>query len=53
MPIKLALLDDHELVLEGIKNTLQKEPSFSIIGAFTKPTPPPPPPPRGGGGEAS
>lgn len=38
MPIKLALLDDHELVLEGIKNTLQKEPSFSIIGAFTKPT---------------
>ena len=35
MTIKLALIDDHELVLSGLYNRLEKEDNLNIVGAFT------------------
>lgn len=37
MKLKIAILDDHQLVLEGIKNTLKMDKSFSIVAACTIP----------------
>ncbi|MCG9681201.1 response regulator transcription factor [Vibrio sp. Isolate23] len=34
--IKIAILDDHELVLQGIKSYLTNEESFTILGTYTK-----------------
>lgn len=34
--IKIALLDDHELVLEGLYNRLNKEKDIELVGAFTE-----------------
>ncbi len=34
--IRVALIDDHELVLEGLYDRLKKEENFDIIGAFTE-----------------
>ncbi|MCR9571514.1 response regulator transcription factor [Vibrio alginolyticus] len=34
--IRLTLLDDHELVLQGITSYLSKEDSFSILSTYTK-----------------
>lgn len=31
-PISLIIVDDHEIVREGLKLTLQREPNFNIIG---------------------
>lgn len=33
--IKIAIIDDHELVLQGVYERLKKEDKFEIIGAFT------------------
>ena len=34
--LKIAVIDDHELVLDGICAQLAKEEKFDIIGAFTE-----------------
>lgn len=34
--IKLALIDDHELVLESLCNQLRKEERFEVVGSFTE-----------------
>lgn len=36
MEIKIALIDDHELVLQGLQNELSTVPNFDIVGAYTK-----------------
>lgn len=35
--VKIILLDDHPLVMEGLKNRLEEEPNFSVQAAFTDP----------------
>jgi DNA-binding NarL/FixJ family response regulator len=35
MPIKIAITDDHQLVVEGIKNTFYGSPDFKIVGTFS------------------
>ena len=35
MKIKLALIDDHALVLQGLKNELESISDFEVIGAYT------------------
>lgn len=35
MNIRMALIDDHRLVLEGLRNKLETVPEFDIIGAYT------------------
>ncbi|OTN76472.1 hypothetical protein A5886_001549 [Enterococcus sp. 8G7_MSG3316] len=37
MNTTIALLDDHQMVLEGIHQTLQSERSFDVLAAFTDP----------------
>lgn len=34
MKIRMALIDDHQLVLEGLRNKLETIPEFDIIGAY-------------------
>ena len=34
--IKIALIDDHELVLQGLYERLKREKKFEIVGAFTE-----------------
>ena len=34
--IKIAVIDDHELVLQGICTQLSQEEKFDIVGAFTE-----------------
>lgn len=34
--IKIALIDDHELVLQGLYERLKREEKFEIVGAFTE-----------------
>ncbi len=34
--IKLFILDDHQMLIDGIKALLNKEPSFEITGEATK-----------------
>ena len=36
MKIRLALIDDHALVLQGLQNKLEQIPQFDIVGAFTE-----------------
>ncbi|WP_106766257.1 response regulator transcription factor [Paenibacillus faecalis] len=36
-PIKVLLLDDHPLVMEGLKNRLEREPDMQIVGTFSDP----------------
>ncbi|HEL1013141.1 TPA: response regulator transcription factor [Streptococcus equi subsp. zooepidemicus] len=33
--IKIAIIDDHELVLQGLYDRLKKETHFEVVGAFT------------------
>jgi two-component system vancomycin resistance associated response regulator VraR len=35
MNIRMALIDDHQLVLEGLRNKLATIPEFDIVGAYT------------------
>ncbi len=35
MRVKLALIDDHKLVLQGLHDKLQTIPTFEIVGAYT------------------
>lgn len=35
MNIRIALIDDHQLVLEGLRNKLETIPEFDIVGAYT------------------
>ncbi|QMV42890.1 response regulator transcription factor [Cohnella cholangitidis] len=35
--IRVYLLDDHPLVLEGLKNRLDAEPGIEVLGTFTDP----------------
>ena len=34
--IRLVLIDDHKLVLEGLYNRLKRETNFKIVGTFTE-----------------
>lgn len=34
MPIKIAITDDHHLVIDGLKTALEGQPDFLITGAF-------------------
>lgn len=34
-PTRITLVDDHRIVLDGIKNLLEKDPQFELKGAFT------------------
>src|SRR5690606_36331965 len=34
MPIRTILVDDHPIVIEGIKNTLENDERFEVIGEF-------------------
>ncbi|KPG69753.1 response regulator transcription factor [Enterococcus sp. RIT-PI-f] len=34
MKINIVLLDDHQLVLEGLRNSLQRESAFEVVGAY-------------------
>lgn len=36
-PIKVLLLDDHPLVMEGLKNRLEREPDMRVVGTFSEP----------------
>lgn len=36
-PIKVLLLDDHPLVMEGLKNRLEREQDMRVIGTFNDP----------------
>lgn len=36
-PIKVLLLDDHPLVMEGLKNRLDREPDIVVAGTFSDP----------------
>jgi DNA-binding NarL/FixJ family response regulator len=35
MPIKVAITDDHPMVLQGLKNALLSQPGFLITGSYT------------------
>ncbi|WP_334077136.1 response regulator transcription factor [Paenibacillus sanfengchensis] len=35
--VNIILLDDHPLVMEGLKNRLEEEPTFSVQAAFSDP----------------
>lgn len=35
-PVRVALLDDHELILEGMAQALRGDPHIEIVGAFTR-----------------
>lgn len=35
--VRVVLLDDHYLVMEGLKNRLQEEPGIQVVAAFTDP----------------
>ncbi|WP_057763044.1 response regulator transcription factor [Cytobacillus praedii] len=37
-PIKVILLDDHPLVLEGLKNRLEREKDMLVVGTFNDPS---------------
>jgi two-component system, NarL family, response regulator NreC len=32
MPVRVALIDDHPIVRQGLRNLLQTEPSFAVVG---------------------
>jgi len=36
-PIKVLLLDDHPLVMEGLKNRLEREQDMLVVGTFNEP----------------
>ncbi|PJO43035.1 response regulator transcription factor [Lysinibacillus xylanilyticus] len=36
-PIKVLLLDDHPLVMEGLKNRLEREQDMRVVGTFNDP----------------
>jgi len=36
-PIKVLLLDDHPLVMEGLKNRLEREQDMLVVGTFSEP----------------
>lgn len=36
-PIKVVLLDDHPLVMEGLKNRLERESDIRVAGTFNDP----------------
>ncbi|MBD1551211.1 response regulator transcription factor [Pseudomonas typographi] len=35
-PVRVALLDDHELILEGMAQALRSDPQIEIVGAYTR-----------------
>lgn len=35
--IRLILVDDHQIVLDGLRSLLDKDPSFDVMGAFSDP----------------
>ena len=37
MPIRLYILDDHELIISGLRSDLQSFPTFEIVGSHTDP----------------
>ncbi|TXE11226.1 response regulator [Algoriphagus aquimarinus] len=36
-PIRIVLLDDHHIVLEGLRFLLDQDPAFSVLASFTQP----------------
>ncbi|MDG1276592.1 MAG: response regulator transcription factor [Algoriphagus sp.] len=36
-PIRIVLLDDHHIVLEGLRFLLDQDPSFVVLASFTEP----------------
>lgn len=35
--IRIILVDDHQIVLDGLRSLLDKDPSFDVMGAFSDP----------------
>ena len=40
-PIRMFLLDDHEIVRNGVRDLLDTEPGITVIGEAAAPPPPP------------